>query len=141
MQDVPLNRSFMHLHLGFDGEGLENPGLHHIHVRDWRRGVDAEQVFLDTFAASQPLFGLSGRLPLPCTLCRKPPCFLTILVRQKMEAQNVYTLPEIGACVVAAVPFIRGLMCQPINSTSSPMLIPHVAHYLWHFIPKAPTWW
>ncbi|KAL5854389.1 hypothetical protein ACOSQ4_004191 [Xanthoceras sorbifolium] len=36
--------SFMHLHLGFDAEGLrEDLGIHHIVVNDWDRGVDADQ--------------------------------------------------------------------------------------------------
>ncbi|XP_062177618.1 prolycopene isomerase, chloroplastic [Alnus glutinosa] len=36
--------SFMHLHLGFDKEGIrEDLGIHHIVVNDWDRGVDADQ--------------------------------------------------------------------------------------------------
>ncbi|KAI3918353.1 hypothetical protein MKX01_041673 [Papaver californicum] len=36
--------SFMHLHLGFDAEGIpEDLGIHHIVVNDWDRGVDADQ--------------------------------------------------------------------------------------------------
>nr|XP_043621905.1 prolycopene isomerase 1, chloroplastic isoform X2 [Erigeron canadensis] len=36
--------SFMHLHLGFDAEGIrEDLGIHHIVVNDWNRGVDADQ--------------------------------------------------------------------------------------------------
>ncbi|GMH06772.1 hypothetical protein Nepgr_008612 [Nepenthes gracilis] len=36
--------SFMHLHLGFDAEGIrEDLGIHHILVNDWSRGVDADQ--------------------------------------------------------------------------------------------------
>ncbi|KAL5787154.1 hypothetical protein ACOSP7_004103 [Xanthoceras sorbifolium] len=36
--------SFMHLHLGFDAEGLrEDLGIHHIVVNDWDREVDADQ--------------------------------------------------------------------------------------------------
>lgn len=36
--------SFMHLHLGFDAEGIrEDLGIHHIVVNDWERGVDADQ--------------------------------------------------------------------------------------------------
>ncbi|KAF5951940.1 hypothetical protein HYC85_009884 [Camellia sinensis] len=36
--------SFMHLHLGFDAEGIsEDLKIHHIVVNDWERGVDADQ--------------------------------------------------------------------------------------------------
>ena len=43
-QETPKNRSFMHLHAGFDASGLPDPGLHHIVVPSWEGGVDAEQV-------------------------------------------------------------------------------------------------
>jgi hypothetical protein len=42
-QGTPLNRSFMHLHVGFDGVGLEGLEMHHIVVNSWQGGVDAEQ--------------------------------------------------------------------------------------------------
>ncbi|KAK8987539.1 hypothetical protein V6N11_027287 [Hibiscus sabdariffa] len=41
---TPQCESFMHLHLGFDAEGLrEDLGIHHIVVNEWERGVDADQ--------------------------------------------------------------------------------------------------
>lgn len=41
---TPQCESFMHLHLGFDAEGLrEDLGIHHIVVNDWDCGVDADQ--------------------------------------------------------------------------------------------------
>ncbi|XP_043720205.1 prolycopene isomerase, chloroplastic [Telopea speciosissima] len=41
---TPQCESFMHLHLGFDAEGIrEDLGIHHIIVNDWNRGVDADQ--------------------------------------------------------------------------------------------------
>ncbi|KAL5566395.1 hypothetical protein UlMin_029559 [Ulmus minor] len=41
---TPQCESFMHLHLGFDAEGIpEDLGIHHIVVNDWDRGVDADQ--------------------------------------------------------------------------------------------------
>ncbi|KAL9448515.1 hypothetical protein AB3S75_015912 [Citrus x aurantiifolia] len=41
---TPQCESFMHLHLGFDAEGLRKDlGIHHIVVNDWDRGVDADQ--------------------------------------------------------------------------------------------------
>lgn len=44
IRSTPQCDSFMHLHLGFDAEGLrEDLGIHHIVVNDWKRGVDAEQ--------------------------------------------------------------------------------------------------
>ena len=39
-----MNRSFMHLHLGFDATGLDDLELHHIVVNSWEGGVDTEQV-------------------------------------------------------------------------------------------------
>ena len=43
VDSVPLNPSFMHLHLGFDATGLGEGslGLHHIVVFDWKEGVTA----------------------------------------------------------------------------------------------------
>ncbi len=43
LQGIPMNRSFMHLHLGFDATGLENLVMHHIVVNSWEGGVDTEQ--------------------------------------------------------------------------------------------------
>ncbi|CAL5329809.1 unnamed protein product [Camellia sinensis] len=41
---TPQCESFMHLHLGFDAEGIsEDSKIHHIAVNDWERGVDADQ--------------------------------------------------------------------------------------------------
>ncbi|GAA0161373.1 hypothetical protein LIER_17703 [Lithospermum erythrorhizon] len=41
---TPQCESFMHLHLGFDAEGIPaDLGIHHIVVNDWNRGVDADQ--------------------------------------------------------------------------------------------------
>ncbi|PIN27072.1 Phytoene desaturase [Handroanthus impetiginosus] len=41
---TPQCDSFMHLHLGFDAEGIrEDLGIHHIVVNNWERGVDADQ--------------------------------------------------------------------------------------------------
>ena len=42
LQDTPMNRSFMHLHLGFDATGLDDLELHHIVVNSWEGGVDTE---------------------------------------------------------------------------------------------------
>lgn len=44
IKKTPQCESFMHLHLGFDSEGMrEDLGIHHIVVNDWKRGVDADQ--------------------------------------------------------------------------------------------------
>ncbi|KAI8028228.1 hypothetical protein LOK49_LG02G02777 [Camellia lanceoleosa] len=41
---TPQCESFMHLHLGFDAEGISKDlKIHHIVVNDWERGVDADQ--------------------------------------------------------------------------------------------------
>ncbi|CAK9158479.1 unnamed protein product [Ilex paraguariensis] len=44
IKTTPQCESFMHLHLGFDAEGIrEDLRIHHIIVNDWERGVDADQ--------------------------------------------------------------------------------------------------
>lgn len=44
VETTPQCESFMHLHLGFDAEGIrEDLGIHHIVVNEWERGVDADQ--------------------------------------------------------------------------------------------------
>nr|XP_025667972.1 prolycopene isomerase, chloroplastic [Arachis hypogaea] len=44
IKSTPQCESFMHLHLGFDAEGIRDDlGIHHIVVNDWGRGVDADQ--------------------------------------------------------------------------------------------------
>uniref|UniRef100_A0A2P2MQW1 Amine oxidase domain-containing protein n=1 Tax=Rhizophora mucronata TaxID=61149 RepID=A0A2P2MQW1_RHIMU len=41
---MPQCESFLHLHLGFDSDGIDDAlGIHHIVVNDWDRGVDADQ--------------------------------------------------------------------------------------------------
>ena len=35
--------SFLHIHLGFDGEGLKNLPIHSIYVDNWERGITAER--------------------------------------------------------------------------------------------------
>jgi carotene isomerase len=41
--ETPECESFMHLHLGIDGAGLENLQCHYIVVNDWSKGVTAPQ--------------------------------------------------------------------------------------------------
>ncbi|MEL6495216.1 MAG: NAD(P)/FAD-dependent oxidoreductase [Cyanobacteria bacterium J06623_7] len=41
--DIPECESFMHLHLGIDGTGLEDLECHYIVVNDWDRGITAPQ--------------------------------------------------------------------------------------------------
>eukprot|EP01026_Neomeris_dumetosa_P002649 TRINITY_DN107153_c0_g2_i2.p1 TRINITY_DN107153_c0_g2~~TRINITY_DN107153_c0_g2_i2.p1 ORF type:complete len:562 (+),score=64.71 TRINITY_DN107153_c0_g2_i2:66-1751(+) len=43
VNQIPTNRSFMHLHVGFDATGLEDVDLHTIVVNSWEGGVDTEQ--------------------------------------------------------------------------------------------------
>lgn len=43
LDGVPVNRSFMHLHIGFDATGLDGLEMHHVVVNSWENGVDAEQ--------------------------------------------------------------------------------------------------
>lgn len=43
-ENTPMNDSFMHLHLGIDGTGIDpNLPCHHLVVNDWEKGVTAEQ--------------------------------------------------------------------------------------------------
>ena len=35
--------SFLHIHLGFDADGLENLPIHAIHVDEWEKGITAER--------------------------------------------------------------------------------------------------
>eukprot|EP00891_Asterochloris_glomerata_P008859 jgi/Astpho2/8859/e_gw1.00129.7.1_t len=60
---TPQNRSFMHLHLGFDATGLQDPGLHHIVVNSWDHGVDAEQnvVLISIASAIDPSLAPRGK--------------------------------------------------------------------------------
>ena len=39
VDELPANRSFMHLHLGFDATGLDGLEMHHIVVNSWEGGV------------------------------------------------------------------------------------------------------
>tara|TARA_B100000965_G_scaffold342095_1_gene311158 strand:+ start:1154 stop:2683 length:1530 start_codon:yes stop_codon:yes gene_type:complete len=40
---TPKCNSFLHIHLGFNAEGLKNIPIHSIWVDDWRKGITAEQ--------------------------------------------------------------------------------------------------
>ncbi|MBN8563310.1 MAG: NAD(P)/FAD-dependent oxidoreductase [Leptolyngbya sp. UWPOB_LEPTO1] len=42
-QDTPQCDSFMHLHLGIDGQSLDHLACHHIVVNDWSLGITAPQ--------------------------------------------------------------------------------------------------
>jgi len=41
--DLKKCDSFLHIHLGFDNEGLKNLPMHAIHVENWERGITAER--------------------------------------------------------------------------------------------------
>mmetsp|Transcript_11617 Transcript_11617/g.23277 ORF Transcript_11617/g.23277 Transcript_11617/m.23277 type:complete len:556 (-) Transcript_11617:1110-2777(-) len=41
--ETPLNPSFMHLHIGFDAQGLDDLDMHHLVVNEWDSGVDSQQ--------------------------------------------------------------------------------------------------
>ena len=41
--DLKKCDSFLHIHLGFDAEGLENLPIHAIHVDNWERGITADR--------------------------------------------------------------------------------------------------
>ena len=44
-QALDINKcdSFLHIHLGFDADGLENLPIHAIHVENWERGITSER--------------------------------------------------------------------------------------------------
>ncbi|XP_038681918.1 prolycopene isomerase, chloroplastic isoform X2 [Tripterygium wilfordii] len=61
---TPQCESFMHLHLGFDAEGISKDlGIHHIVVNDWHRGVDADQnvVLISVPSVLSPDLAPSGK--------------------------------------------------------------------------------
>ena len=35
--------SFLHIHLGFDADGLEDLPIHAIHVDEWEKGITSER--------------------------------------------------------------------------------------------------
>lgn len=61
--DTPMNRSFMHLHLGFDATGLDMLELHHIVVNSWEHGVDSEQnvVLISIASVMDPSLAPKGK--------------------------------------------------------------------------------
>ncbi|GAB4847871.1 hypothetical protein Ancab_026931 [Ancistrocladus abbreviatus] len=64
IMSTPQCESFMHLHLGFDAEGIrEDLGIHHIVVNDWSRGVDADQnvVLISVPSVLSPDLAPSGK--------------------------------------------------------------------------------
>jgi len=79
LQDMPMNRSFMHLHLGFDASGLDNLELHHIVVNSWEGGVDTEQAcILSCIHSSFSIHVLSKCFV--STLRRKPDPWQCVLI-------------------------------------------------------------
>lgn len=85
LQDTPMNRSFMHLHLGFDATGLDDLELHHIVVNSWEGGVDTEQVLSFLYILGEGL--QDQQLKLTLRKCRT----ITLLnvVIGTLHAQNV----------------------------------------------------
>ena len=61
--EVPINPSFMHLHLGFDASGLENLDMHHLVVDNWEDGVNAEQnvVLISIASVADPSLAPEGK--------------------------------------------------------------------------------
>lgn len=61
---TPQCESFMHLHLGFDAQGIrEDLEIHHIVVNDWVRGVDSDQnvVLISLPSALSPNLAPKGK--------------------------------------------------------------------------------
>ena len=56
-------KSFMHLHLGIDAEGLEDVRLHHMIVDSWEKGVEAERnvVLVSIPSAIDPSMAPEGK--------------------------------------------------------------------------------
>jgi phytoene dehydrogenase-like protein len=61
--EVPINPSFMHLHLGFDASGLEDLDMHHLVVDNWESGVTAEQnvVLISIASVADPSLAPDGK--------------------------------------------------------------------------------
>lgn len=68
---TPACASFLHLHMGLRGEGLEDLPVHHVWVGDWERGIGAERnmlvlsmpSLLDPSLAPEGHHGLHGYTP------------------------------------------------------------------------------
>ncbi|CAL5229088.1 g12346 [Coccomyxa viridis] len=77
-QDTPMNRSFMHLHLGFDATGLDDLELHHIVVNSWEGGVDTEQnvVLISIASVLDPSLAPAGKHTLHAYLPATEPFHL-----------------------------------------------------------------
>ncbi|GMN26907.1 hypothetical protein TIFTF001_001455 [Ficus carica] len=90
---TPQCESFMHLHLGFDAEGIsEDLGIHHIVVNDWDRGVDADQnvVLISVPSVLSPDLAPPGKHVLHAYLPGTEPYSLwTGLDRRSAEYKNL----------------------------------------------------
>lgn len=60
--ELPVIRSFMHLHVGFDATGID-PEMHHIVVNSWEGGVDTEQnvVLISIASVADPTLAPEGK--------------------------------------------------------------------------------
>ena len=69
VEKLPVNRSFMHLHVGFDATGLEGLGMHHIVVNSWEGGVRSLLQRMDMITKHQFSLSTPGRAgcALPCS--------------------------------------------------------------------------
>lgn len=73
---LPVIRSFMHLHVGFDATGID-PEMHHIVVNSWEGGVDTEQnvVLISIASVADPTLAPEGKhvlhayTPAVCHTC------------------------------------------------------------------------
>jgi len=63
VDDMPLLRSFMHLHIGFDATGLDDLEVHHLIANRWEGGVDSEQnvVLVSIPSVVDPNFAPPGK--------------------------------------------------------------------------------
>lgn len=62
VEALPVTRSFMHLHVGFDATGID-PEMHHIVVNSWDGGVDTEQnvVLISIASVADPTMAPEGK--------------------------------------------------------------------------------
>jgi len=75
VDDMPLNRSFMHLHIGFDATGLDDLEFHHLIANTWEGGVESEQnvVLVSIPSVVDPTFAPPGKHALHAYLPASEP--------------------------------------------------------------------
>jgi phytoene dehydrogenase-like protein len=87
LDEVPVNRSFMHLHVGFDAAGLDDLEMHHVVVNSWEPSVAAEQnvVLISIASVIDPSLAPKGKHTLHAYLPASEPYELWEGLSRKSE--------------------------------------------------------